>query len=118
MSSCQALSPPAPFSNGAGSIKHTKQFQTVQHTQTLQHLPVFVERQHVEVGDIVGVSQLQSSLALGFINEVANVLAHKLALITRVQPLAGLSTATLFFSGQESYKISGHFQDIKTMLSS
>ena len=31
--------------------------------------------------------------------------------------ISGLSTATIF-SGQENYKISGHFQDIKTMLSS
>jgi len=31
--------------------------------------------------------------------------------------ISGLSTATLFFSGQENCKISGHFQDIKTMRS-
>jgi len=43
-------------------------------------LPVFVERQHVEVGDVVGVCRLQSSLALGFCDEIADVLVDKVAL--------------------------------------
>jgi len=32
--------------------------------------------------------------------------------------MTGLSTAILLFSGHKNYKISGHFQDTKTMLSS
>jgi len=47
-----------------------------------QYSPVFVERQHVEVGDVVGVSEFQPTLALDFINEVADVLTHKLTLVT------------------------------------
>ena len=50
------------------------------HMQSAQHLPVLVERQHVEVGDVVGVRRLQSSFALGFVNQIADVFTHKLTL--------------------------------------
>ena len=53
-----------------------------------QHLPVFVQRQHVEVSDVVVMGQFQPSLALSFINEVSNVLTHKLTLFTYTQPTA------------------------------
>jgi len=34
----------------------------------------------------------------------------------KVRVSTGLSTAILLFSGHKNYKISGHFQDTKTML--
>jgi len=43
-------------------------------------LPVLVKREHVEVGDVVGVGEFQPSLALGLVDEVAHVFTHKLTL--------------------------------------
>jgi len=59
---------------------------TTQWNVVMYHLPVFVQCQHVEVGDVAGVRQLQSSLALGFVDEITNILTHKLTLITCIQP--------------------------------